>query len=74
MANKFKYNKTGAEANSIFKGNWAIDNTPVNSGGGPSSVTSFYHGANQPEDIQYTTTVRFLQQQAILNYLVKLLN
>jgi hypothetical protein len=48
MANKFKYNKTGAEANSIFKGNWAIDNTPVNSGGGPSSVTSFYHGANVP--------------------------
>jgi hypothetical protein len=48
MANKFKYNKTGAEANSIFKGNWAIDTTLVNTGGGPSSVTSFYHGASVP--------------------------
>jgi hypothetical protein len=48
MPNKFKYNKTGAEANSIFKGNWAINNTPANTGGGPSSATSFYHGANIP--------------------------
>ena len=48
MANKFKYNKTGAEANSIFKGNWAIDNTPINVGGGPSSSTGFYNGANIP--------------------------
>ena len=48
MANKFKYNKLGSEADSIFKGNWAINNTPVNSGGGPSSVTSFYHGASVP--------------------------
>ena len=48
MPNKFKYNKTGAEANSIFKGNWAIDNTPINVGGGPSSSTGFYNGANIP--------------------------
>jgi len=48
MPNKFKYNKTGAEADSIFKGNWAINNTPANTGGGPSSATSFYHGANIP--------------------------
>ena len=48
MANKFKYNKLGSEADSIFKGNWAINNTPANTGGGPSSATSFYHGANIP--------------------------
>lgn len=48
MPNKFKYNKTGSEANSIFKGNWAIDTTPANTGGGPTSSTSFYHGANIP--------------------------
>jgi hypothetical protein len=48
MPNKFKYNKTGTEPNSIFKGNWAINNTPANTGGGPSSATSFYHGANIP--------------------------
>ena len=48
MPNKFKYNKTGSEADSIFKGNWAINNTPANTGGGPSSATSFYHGANIP--------------------------
>jgi hypothetical protein len=48
MPNKFKYNKTGSEADSIFKGNWAINTTPANSGGGPTSATSFYHGANIP--------------------------
>jgi hypothetical protein len=48
MPNKFKYNKLGSEADSIFKGNWAINNTPANTGGGPSSATSFYHGANIP--------------------------
>ena len=37
MANKFKYNKTGNETNSIFKGNWAIDTSEPNSGGGPSN-------------------------------------
>jgi hypothetical protein len=45
MPNKFKYNKTGAEANSIFKGNWAIDTTANNIGDGLSSVTGFYNGA-----------------------------
>lgn len=49
MPNKFKYNKTGTEPNSIFKGNWAIDTTPSNSGGGPSATSGFYNGANIPE-------------------------
>ena len=48
MPNKFKYNKTGAEANSIFKGNWAIDTTANNIGDGLSSVTGFYNGASIP--------------------------
>ena len=48
MANKFKNNKTGAETNSIFKGNWAIDTTASNIGGGPSSVTDLYNGAAIP--------------------------
>ena len=48
MPNKFKRNKTGAESNSIFKGNWAIDTTPNNIGDGPSSATSFYNGAEIP--------------------------
>ena len=48
MPNKFKYNKTGTEIDSIFKGNWAIDTSPRNSGGGPSSTTGLYHGAEIP--------------------------
>lgn len=48
MPNKFKYNKTGTEANSLFKGKWAIDTTPANSGGGPSSITGFYNGGDIP--------------------------
>lgn len=48
MANKFKYNATRSEANSVFKGNWAIDTSAVNTGGGPSSSTSLYHGAEIP--------------------------
>ena len=48
MPNKFKYNKTGTEPNSIFKGDWAIDTTPNNIGDGPSSETSFYNGAAIP--------------------------
>jgi hypothetical protein len=48
MPNKFKYNKTGSEANSIFKGSWAIDTTANNIGDGPSSATSFYNGAEIP--------------------------
>ena len=48
MPNKFKRNKTGSEANSIFKGSWAISATPNNIGDGPSSVTGFYNGADVP--------------------------
>lgn len=48
MANKFKNNKTGTETNSIFKGNWAIDTTASDIGGGPSSVTDLYNGAAIP--------------------------
>ena len=48
MANKFKYNKTGTEIDSLFKGNWAIDTSAPNSGGGPSSTTGLYHGAPIP--------------------------
>ena len=48
MPNKFKYNKTGTETDSIFKGNWAIDTTAPNSGGGPSSTTGLYNGAAIP--------------------------
>lgn len=50
MANKFKYNKTGTEIDSIFKGNWAIDTTAPNSGGGPSNETGLYMGANIPDN------------------------
>ena len=49
MANKFKYNKTGTETDSLFKGNWAIDTTAPNSGGGPSSTTGLYVGADIPQ-------------------------
>ena len=48
MANKFKYNKTGTETDSLFKGNWAIDTSSANSGGGPSSITRLYNGADIP--------------------------
>ena len=48
MPNKFKYNKTGTETDSLFKGNWSIDTSPRNSGGGPSSTTGLYHGAPIP--------------------------
>jgi hypothetical protein len=48
MPNKFKYNKTGSETNSVFKGNWAIRTTPNNIGDGPTSSNSFYNGADIP--------------------------
>ncbi len=48
MPNKFKYGKTGTEANSVFKGSWAIGTTPNNIGDGPTSSTGFYNGANIP--------------------------
>ena len=37
-----------SEAGSIFKGNWAIDTSSANSGGGPSNITRLYHGAPIP--------------------------
>lgn len=48
MANKIKYNKTGQEPNSLFKGNWAIDVSGANVGGGPSSSTGLYNGGEVP--------------------------
>lgn len=48
MPNKFKLNPNGTEANSLFKGNWAIDTSPNNTGGGPSATTGFYNGAEVP--------------------------
>ena len=48
MVNKFKYNKTGIETDSLFKGNWAIDTTASNTGGGPSLTTGLYSGAPIP--------------------------
>lgn len=48
MPNKFKLNPIGTEANSLFKGNWAIDTSPNNTGGGPSTTTGFYNGAEIP--------------------------
>ena len=48
MPNKVKYNPDGTE-NAIFKGNWAIDTSAPNTGGGPSSITGFYNGAEVPE-------------------------
>lgn len=50
MANKLKQNATGTEADSIFKGDWAINTTEPNIGGGPSHSTGFYTGAHIPED------------------------
>ena len=49
MANKVKYNPTGTEANSLFKGSWAIDTSAANTGGGPSEETGFYNGVEVPE-------------------------
>lgn len=48
MPNKFKLNPTSTEANSLFKGNWAIDTSPNNTGGGPSATTRLYNGADIP--------------------------
>ncbi len=46
MPNRFKFNSTGTENNSIFTGDWAID--VRNYGGGPSSTTGFYNGTSIP--------------------------
>ena len=48
MPNKFKQNPTGTEPDSMFKGDWAINVTPQNTGGGPSSTTGIYNGAQVP--------------------------
>ena len=37
-----------SDSNSIFKGNWAIDTSAPNSGGGPSATTGLYNGAPIP--------------------------
>jgi hypothetical protein len=37
-----------SENDCVFKGSWAINNTPSGTGRGPSSVTGFYNGANIP--------------------------
>ena len=49
MANKVKYNPTGAESDSLFKGDWAINTSASNIGGGPSSTTRVYNGVTIPE-------------------------
>lgn len=49
MANKLKQGATGTEADSIFKGDWAINTTEPNIGGGPSIDTGFYTGAHIPD-------------------------
>ena len=46
MPNRIKYNKTGSEANSVFKGNWAIDHRFH--GGGPTGETGIRAGATIP--------------------------
>jgi hypothetical protein len=46
MPNNFKYNKTGGEENSLFKGNWAIG--IKESGMGPTSQSGFYNGVSAP--------------------------
>ena len=48
MANKIKLGADGSEQNSIFKGQWALDVTPSNTGGGPTASTGFFNGPNIP--------------------------
>jgi len=60
MSNKVKYNSTGSEPDSLFKGNWAINITNPNFGGGPSSSTGLYNGSTVPTGgyaIYYNNTV-----------------
>ena len=49
MPNKVKHNPTGTEADSLFKGDWAINTSASNIGGGPSSTTRVYNGVTIPE-------------------------
>lgn len=46
MTNKFKYNPTGSEENSVSINNWAI--TTEGSGRGPTSTTGFWNGIEVP--------------------------
>ena len=48
MPNKIKLGADGSEQNSIFKGQWALDVTPSNTGGGPTASTGFFNGPNIP--------------------------
>ena len=49
MANKFKHTPDGTEKPSIYKGDWAIELTPNDIGGGLSTNTGLYNGAHVPE-------------------------
>lgn len=73
MPNKFKIGSTGSEANSLYKGSWAVDVTSPNSGGGPSSSTKFYNGAQIPAGgwIIYNSGTAFtaLNQTQVLEYI-----
>ena len=44
--NRIKYNKTGSESDSVFKGNWAINKNTH--GGGPTEATGFVTGVDIP--------------------------
>lgn len=48
MPNKFKHNPTGSESDSVFSGHWSIDNSIPHTGGGPSTSTALFNGANIP--------------------------
>jgi len=45
--NRIKYNKTGTEVDSVFKGNWAINKNTH--GGGPTATTGFFTGVDIPD-------------------------
>ena len=45
MSNQIKHNPTGSEADSVFKGDWAIR---THAGGGPTGSTGFYNGIDIP--------------------------
>ena len=49
MPNKFKHNPTGKESDSLFIGQWAINNSAQHTGGGPSSNTALFTGADIPD-------------------------
>ena len=49
MPNKIKFGIDGNEQDSIFKGDWALDISPANTGGGPSTLTGLYNGPIIPD-------------------------